>query len=515
MRHANGDPPTSMTKKPGGLRFCCFVNAGSKGGMIPVTRSLDKGSKPINQKTIAAVLIAGAFVGILNQTLLITALPIIMHDMNVNPSQVQWLTTIFLLTNGIMIPITAFLISKFTTRQLYLAAMGLFAFGTFLAAVAPVFSALLVGRVIQAAGAGILIPLMQTIFLNIFPEEKRGSVMGFVGLVISFAPAIGPTLSGWIIGHGSWRLLFYIILPIALINIAFAWYSLKNITEQTNPKLDILSILLSTLGFGGMLYGFSVAGSDGWSSSQVMFSLIGGALALVLFIWRQLILSAPIMEFRVFKSPLFAISSAIGIVIFASLIGAETVLPIYVQDIRGFSALDSGLMLLPGAIMMGIMSPITGRIFDKVGARGLSITGLFLLTASTLPFSFLNDATPFWYMTVMFTIRMAGISMVMMPIMTAALNELNNRLIPHGTAMINTLNQIGGSIGTAVLITVFSTSSAASNASSSAAATHGVNSAFFVATVISFVGFVLSMFIKRKANTKEKTVQGVPKSSIN
>jgi len=238
-------------------------------------------------KVIMTVLLAGAFVAILNQTLLATALPHIMADLKIDATKAQWLTTVFMLVNGIMIPVTAFLIGKFSTRGLFLTAMGLFAIGTGVAAISPTFSLLLVGRVLQAAGAGIMLPLMQTILLLMFPIEKRGSAMGMVGLVIAFAPAIGPTLSGWIVDSYSWRYLFYLIFPIAIIDIIFAYFALKNVTERKNPTLDVLSIILSTLGFGGLLFGFSNAGSNGWGSLSVLAPLIVGIVTLVLFIVRQ------------------------------------------------------------------------------------------------------------------------------------------------------------------------------------------------------------------------------------
>lgn len=237
----------------------------------------------INKIPIVAVLITGGFLSILNQTLMATAIPHVMHDMNLTENTAQWLTTIFMLVNGIMIPITAFLIETFTTRRLFLTAMSLFAFGTLFCAVAPNFPLLITGRIIQAMGAGIMMPLMMTIFLLIFPIEKRGTVMGLVGLVIGFAPAIGPALSGFLVDHYTWRSLFYVIFPLAIIDIIIAHFVLRNVTERTFPKVDLLSILLSTLGFGGLLYGFSSAGNDGWASSVVIASLLVGAVTLTAF----------------------------------------------------------------------------------------------------------------------------------------------------------------------------------------------------------------------------------------
>lgn len=326
--------------------------------------------KPFNRSVIVGILLAGAFVAILNQTLLITALPHIMRDFNVDANQAQWLTTSFMLTNGILIPITAFLIEKFTSRTLLITAMSIFTAGTVVGAFAPNFPVLLTARIIQAAGAGIMMPLMQTVFLTIFPIEKRGQAMGMVGLVISFAPAIGPTLSGWAVEAFSWRSLFYIILPFAVIDLILASILMKNVTTLRKTKIDILSVILSTFGFGGLLYGFSSVGSYGWTSSTVLISLLVGVIALLLFITRQMKLEKPMLEFRVFTFGVFSLTTLLGTLVFALLIGTETILPLYTQNVRDVTAFDTGLMLLPGAIVMGFMSPIIGRIFDRVGGRG-------------------------------------------------------------------------------------------------------------------------------------------------
>ncbi|SDN86813.1 MDR family MFS transporter [Alkalicoccus daliensis] len=452
----------------------------------------------INKVPLVAVLLTGTFVAILNQTLLVTAIPPIMRDLGINANTAQWLNTIFMLVNGIMIPITAFLIAKFTTRKLFMTAMGLFAAGTLIAAVSPNFEILILGRIVQASGAGIMIPLMQTVLFMIFPVEKRGQAMGLVGMVIAFAPAIGPTLSGWVVDQYPWRALFYIVLPIALLDLIAAYFVLKNVTKQTFPKVDIVSIMLSTFGFGGLLYGFSSAGAAGWVSGEVIASMIIGGISLTWFILRQLRLKEPILEFKVFRYGIFTLSNIIGIVLFMSMIGAATILPIYMQDMLGFSAFQSGLMLLPGALLMGIMNPITGRIFDKVGARWLSISGMGLLTVMTFLFTRLTEDTSFAYMATVHAFRMLSLAMVMMPITTAGLNQLPERLIPHGTAMNNTLRQVGGSIGTAFLVTMMTVgaSSAANGVTANQAMIQGVNISFWVATGLAFIGFIISMFIK-------------------
>lgn len=300
------------------------------------------------------VLLSGAFITILNQTLLATALPPIMKDFNVSENTVQWLQSIFMLVNGIMIPITAFLINKFTTRKLFIFAIGIFTVGTLVGAIAPSFSLLLVGRVLQGAGAGIMMPLLQTIMFLLFPLEQRGRAMGLFGLVIAFAPAIGPSLSGYLVDHHPWRSVFFVVLPIVIVILIASYFVLKNVTPQTNPPVDFLSIVYSTLGFGGLLYGFSIAGTAGWTSYSVGISLIVGAMTLFLFIRRQLSLPRPILEFRVFNYRIFALTTGLGMIVFAAMIASTVILPLYMQVMLGYSALHSGLMLLPGAIVMGL-----------------------------------------------------------------------------------------------------------------------------------------------------------------
>ncbi|SIS40069.1 DHA2 family efflux MFS transporter permease subunit [Salimicrobium flavidum] len=456
-----------------------------------------EGRPDINKVPLMIVLISGAFVAILNQTLLSTAIPPIMNDLGISANTAQWLQSVFMLVNGIMIPITAFLIERFTTRGLFLTAMGTFALGTIICAVAPNFSFLMAGRILQAGGAGIIMPLMQTILFLVFPIEKRGSAMGMFGLVIAFAPAIGPTLSGYLVGQFPWRSVFYVVLPIAIIDIIVAYFILKNVTKQTFPKIDAPSIALSTLGFGGLLYGFSTAGNvGGWFMPQVYVPIIIGAITLTLFIKRQMRLEQPILEFRIFKYSVFTLTTALGMVVFMSMIGGAVILPMLMQNMLGFTALESGLMLLPGAVLMGIMNPINGRLFDKFGARWLVIPGLGLLTITNFMFTFLTVETTFSYLTIVNAVRMFGIAMVMMPVTTAGLNQLPDRLMPHGTAMNNTMRQIAGAVGTGLLVSVMS--SGAIPGEGAAGMVEGVNTSFVVAAAISLVGFILAFFIKGK-----------------
>ncbi|CAM3971132.1 MDR family MFS transporter [Lederbergia lenta] len=452
-----------------------------------------------NRNLIIGILLSASFVTILNQTLIIIAIPPIMSDFQINPSQAQWLTTAFMLTNGILIPVTAFFIERFSSKHLLVAALSIFSLGTLVGAIAPSFSMLLLARIVQAVGAGIMMPLMQTVMLTLFPPEKRGSAMGLVGLVTGFAPAIGPTLAGWLIIHFSWRSLFYTVLPVSLIVLLLAIFLMKNVTEQKQIKIDLISIVFSTFGWGGLLYGFSIAGTAGWTSAQVIGTISVGAVALFIFILRQLKLKQPMLEFRVFNSPMFAVTTILSVLVFATMVGTQTLLPIYAQDIASFTALESGLMLLPGALIMGFMSPVTGRVFDRFGGKWLSVSGFSIITVSLILYANLSLDTSIVWIATIFFIMMIGISMMMMPLMTAGINALPRHLIPHGTAMSNTIRMVGGSIGTAILVSVMSNASLNTSLQQpKQAAMVGIQDAFMIASIVGILGILLSFRVKKQ-----------------
>lgn len=450
-----------------------------------------------------AVLISGAFVIILNQTLLNTALPAFMADFGITASAAQWVTTSFMLVNGIMIPVTAFLIGKFSTRSLFLTSLGLFIVGTIICAIAPVYPVLLLGRVVQAASGGLMIPLMQTILFAIYSREERGTAMGTFGLVISFAPAIGPSLSGWIVDHWPWQILFYMMLPIAVLSFAFAYFMLRDVTEQSNPRLDVLSVILSSFGFGGLLFGFGNAGEAGWTDATVLAPLIIGAVALTWFIARQLKLDEPLLNLRVLKYPMYTLGTLLGVFVFIAMIGGMLIIPMYMQTMRDFTAMASGLVLLPGAVVMGLMSPVTGRIFDAIGGRWLSVIGFALVAVTTLMLARLDVDTTFAYIAIVNTFRMTGTAMILMPVTTAALNQLPMSLVPHGTALNNTIRQVAASVGTAVLVTIMVSTARDPQVYGAAGPIHGANVAFFVAGIIALLGFIGSFFITNSHGTTE------------
>ena len=503
----------------------------------------------INRGKVIVALMLGAFVAILNQTLLNVAIPHIMNDLNVSTSTVQWLSTGYMLTNGVFIPITPFLINKFGTRKLLIGAISAFTIGSVVCATSVGFSMLLIGRIIQAAGAGLLMPLLMTVFLIIFPPEKRGTAMGIMGVVMIFAPAIGPTLSGWLIGHYSWRVLFELVIPIGILDLIIAIMWMKDVTKVSNPVFDTIGFITCTVGLGSLLYGFSEAGNNGWDSKVVVLSLAIGVIFLCLFVWRELTTEAPMIDLRVFKYSIFTLTTLISMIVNMAMFAAMLLLPIYLQNIRGFTALDSGLLMLPGAIIMGIMSPIAGKLFDRFGARPLAVIGLIITVLTTWGFTQLTMQTSYSHLMMLYIFRMFGMSFIMMTVMTEGMNQLPLNLTSYGTAVSNTARTVAGSIGTAFLITVMTNRTAFhldnyNNIISSAnpfiaekfaqlgqglasltglptgagqtlaistiygkaaqaSTISGINDAFLVATIIASVALVLSLFIRRATSSSK------------
>lgn len=459
------------------------------------------------QKVTLVVLILGAFVTVLNQTVVTPALPPIMAEMSIDAATAQWLTTGFTLVNAIMIPITAFLIDRFTTRSLFIVSMAIFALGSLLCGIAPNFPLLLTGRLAQAAGAGILMPMVMTVLMLMFPVERRGTAMGMFGVVIAFGPAIGPTVAGLVIDHYSWRDLFLAIALFAAVVIVITPFVLQK--QQPNSEgvtLDKPSLILSTLGFGTMLYGFSVIGSSGISVEAVVASIIG-VIILIFFFRRQLSMEKPMLNVRVLQNHKFLMGTIIGMLVQASLLSAGILMPIYLQSLMGYSATVSGLVLMPGAILMGIMGPIAGRLFDKHGPRVLSIVGMTLLVISTFAFATLNDSTDVVFLTVLYTLRMFSLSLVNMPITTWAMNALDNKVMNHGTSVNNTFRQVSGSLGTAILVSVYTLVAASLMGSMDSihASITGINVSFAVSGVLCTIGLIMTIiFVKNTSSSRDE-----------
>ncbi|MDT3802426.1 DHA2 family efflux MFS transporter permease subunit [Staphylococcus aureus] len=505
----------------------------------------------VSRGKILAALLFGMFIAILNQTLLNVALPKINTEFNISASTGQWLMTGFMLVNGILIPITAYLFNKYSYRKLFLVALVLFTIGSLICAISMNFPIMMVGRVLQAIGAGVLMPLGSIVIITIYPPEKRGAAMGTMGIAMILAPAIGPTLSGYIVQNYHWNVMFYgmFIIGIIAILVGFVWFKLYQYT--TNPKADIPGIIFSTIGFGALLYGFSEAGNKGWGSVEIETMFAIGIIFIILFVIRELRMKSPMLNLEVLKFPTFTLTTIINMVVMLSLYGGMILLPIYLQNLRGFSALDSGLLLLPGSLIMGLLGPFAGKLLDTIGLKPLAIFGIAVMTYATWELTKLNMDTP--YMTIMgiYVLRSFGMAFIMMPMVTAAINALPGRLASHGNAFLNTMRQLAGSIGTAILVTVMTTQTTQHLSAfgeeldktnpvvqdhmrelasqyggqegamkvllqfvNKLATVEGINDAFIVATIFSIIALILCLFLQ--SNKKAKgTAQKLEASSNN
>ena len=454
------------------------------------------------QIVMLLILISGTFVTILNQTLVTPALPTIMIETSVDASTVQWLTTGFTMVNAVMIPITAYLTDRFPVMQLFFVAMPVFTAGTCLAAWGPNFAVLLAGRLIQAAGAGVLMPMVMTVLLLTFPVAKRGMAMGLFGIIIMFAPALGPTISGVVIDHFTWHILFWGVAVLCALDVLLAVFGLPS-EKKAVPEgltLDKLSVVLSTIGFGGMLYGFSIIGSSGFSVTAGIAVAVG-AVVTALFIRRQLHLEVPMLEMRVLKARNFTLGTIVGMIVQAAIMANGVLIPIYVQTLCGQPATVSGLVLLPGAIIMGVMGPIAGRIFDNHGPRLMAIIGTVGLTAATAVMCTLSLETSMIFLCVMIALRNFCMSLINMPLNTWAMNALDNRYINHGNAVNNTFRQAAGSLGTALVVSCYSimTGLQTDAVGATQASMMGINFAFMVQAVLCAAAAVIVIaFVKDK-----------------
>ncbi len=462
---------------------------------------------PTRVAPIIAVLALSAFVMILNETVVGVALPNLMQEFSATATTVQWLTTGFLLTMAVVIPTTGFLLQRFTTRTLFTAALLLFIAGTLLAAVAPTFGVILIARVIQAGGTAIILPLLMTTTLASVAPAHRGTVMGLNSVVISVAPAIGPTLSGVVVAALGWRWIFGLMLPVIAVVFVLGLVLLKKTGDTRKAPLDALSVLLSAVGFGGLVYALASIDAVLNGAWLPVAALVIGVVALAVFVRRQLRLQrasdSALLDLRPFTVHNFRVSVALLMIAFATMIGTVTVLPIYLQNGLGASVLTTGLLLLPGGLLQGIASPIVGRVYDAVGPRPLVIPGALLVAGGQWALSTLDADTSLVTVGAMYGMFSFGLAMLMTPLMTAALSALPRNLYGHGSASLNTLQQLAGAAGTAILVaalTVGAATASAGGAAEGPAQASGAQAAFAVGGVLAAVAVVLSLFVRRVKN---------------
>jgi EmrB/QacA subfamily drug resistance transporter len=456
-------------------------------------------AQKIERKSILmiGIMIAGSFITNLNQTVMAPILPAIMVDYGISPAIGQWLSTVFMLVSGLMIPVTAYLINRFTTRQLFFAAISVFIAGTVVCALSDDFWGLIAGRVLQAAGAGNLLPLVSVNTMLLFPKERRGLALGVTNVVMGAAPAFGPTFSGWIVDTFGWKYVFYVIAPLAGVVLVVAAFMLRDLHVGERTRLDWVSVALSTLGFGGLLFGFSMAGSAGWTAPSAYAPILGGAVIIYYFVRRQLHSEEPLLRLAVLRNPIFACAVSLSMICSLGMMVGMVITPIFLQTVAGYSATVSGLTVMPATAAMVAMNPVSGILFDKFGPRKLCLVGIASVAVGSFLMSRIGVDTPLAYIVVIYTFRMVGLSLSNMPLNTWGLNALPNKWIAHGNAISQTAMQTVNSIGTAILITIMmmvADANLAGGATETAAMARGVSAAFAFASALTFVGLVVAFF---------------------
>lgn len=446
------------------------------------------------------VVLLGSFIATLTETLLNNALPAIMQEIHVTQLTVQWLSTGYLLVAGIMMPTAAYFTTRFKLKPLFLGTLTIFLLGIIVSATAASFTQLFIGRIIQAISVGIIMPLVQNILTLAFSPENRGIALGVGGVVITLGPALGPTISGVIVHNYSWRMLFIILIPIIIIVILLGSISIENITKTRPVKLDINSVLLSTIGFGSLLYSVSTLGDSNFQLKNLLL-LLFSIIVIAIFSYRQLHVKNPLLQLKVFKALSFRRIVLLAALTNIALMGPELIIPLYNQNLRQVDAITSGLIMLPGALLSAILSPISGNIFDRIGFRKISLIGFGLATLFTIPMIWFNATTSIWAISLLYAIRISGLTLVFMQVSASGLNALSPKYLVYGSTIIITIQQIASSLGSALLVMIVSLGKRIglhSGLSLINATTVGFKWAFILTLVFTAICLVYSFLIKNK-----------------
>jgi drug resistance transporter, EmrB/QacA subfamily len=458
------------------------------------------------------LLLAAVFVVFLNETTMSVAIPTIIEDLHITAANGQWLTTAFALTLAVVIPITGWLLQRLSTRQVFTAGMSLFVAGTVIAATAPLFGVLVLGRVVQASGTALMMPLMMTTVLTIVPMHLRGRIMGRISIVMSVAPAVGPAISGVLLQafDQQWRALFWVMLPIAVVMLAIGIWRVPNVSELRKVPLDIPSVVLSAIGFSGFVYGLSSIGEAAEAGTAVppWVPLTVGVLFLALFGLRQLVLQrrdAAFLDLRTFRSRSFSLAVVMLSIGMLSLFGMVILLPIYLQNALDLETTTIGLMLLPGPLLSGLLGPLVGRWYDRVGPRPLVLPGAVILSISFWMFALgLGVDTQIWFVVLANVMLGLGLAFLFTPLFSSGLGSLPPHLYSHGSALVSTLQQVAGAAGTAIFVALLAVGMAAAGETDVTVASpeqivSGVRLAFLVGAFVSLANIVVALFVRRPA----------------
>ncbi|MBX6389636.1 MAG: multidrug efflux MFS transporter [Frankia sp.] len=481
---------------------------GGTTGHPEVSRRRASAARP-RTPLVIKLLVTATFVVILNETIMVNAVPRLMTEFAVTPRTAQWLSTVFMLVMAAVIPVTGWFLQRVSTRRAYAIAMATFSAGTVIGAVAPVFEVLIVGRAVQAAGTAVMVPLLMTTLMTVVPEKDRGRVMGTVTLAISCAPALGPAVSGIILRVGSWRLIFGVMLPIAVAVAVAGLRQLRNVGEPQAGGISWVSVVLSAVGFGGLLFGLSEAGAR----DPVLVALIiaGGAALVAAFVWLQLRLQrradtggdGPLLDLRTVSYRGYRVSLLLMAAVHMAFLGSMFLLPLYLQNIRDLSELQTGLLVMPGGLAMGLLGPVVGRLYDQVGARPLVVPGAVLTVATLALLSRIGSDTPFALLLALHVVMMAALSAIMTPVFSVGLGALPQHLYSHGSSLFGAIMQVSGAIGTALLVVVLEAREdrlLAGDASADAAFVGGLRWAFVAAAAIAVLILVLAVRVPSRTD---------------
>ncbi|MGW8955539.1 DHA2 family efflux MFS transporter permease subunit [Streptomyces sp. NPDC055709] len=471
---------------------------------------------PTHVTVVLRILVLSTFVVLLNETIMVNAIPRLMREFEVTATAAGWLSTVFMLTMAVVIPVTGWFLQRVATRTAFALAMALFLTGTALAAAAPAFPVLLAARVIQASGTAVMMPLLMTTLMTLVPAQDRGRVMGNVTLVISVAPALGPAVSGVLLQLGSWRLLFLAVLPIAGAMAVFGLRKLVNIGEPQDSPIDWPSVLLAALGFGALVYGLSELGAGNTAQAPVppLATTLAGAVLVGLFIWRQLTLqrsSAPLLDLRTLTYRHFSVTLGLVCLSFMALMGAFIMLPMYLQDVRGLTSLQTGLLLIPGGLAMGLLGPQVGKLYDRLGAPRLVVPGAVATALCLALFALVGEQTSPWLVLALHVTLSAGLAFIFTPVFTSGLSVLPPHLYPHGSAILGSLQQVAAAAGTALIVSVMSgqaTAAATSGASTTGALATGVRWGFGVSAVLGGLAVLVALLVRTPPAPQLPTASG-------
>ena len=415
-----------------------------------------------------AILTFITFVGNFTQLQLSAALPTIVSDFGISVTTGQWLTSIFQLVMGVMVPLTAYLTRRFSTRQIVIASMAVFTLGSVFAWLGSSFVLVLIGRLLEAVGTGVMWPVLQITVFSIYPLSRRGMAMGTVGMAMSVAPAIGPTLGGVQTDLNGWRSIFLTLTVIGVISLLLAIFGLRNFgTRDASAKADFFSVGLSIFGFGGLMFGFTNIESYPFTHPMVWLAMLIGLVGIVWFVLRQIhgarrqsadpSKQPPLLNLSVLKNKSFTVGTVTAALSFFAFSSIMVIMPLYIQDCRGYSATISGLVMLPGAFGQCIAQFFGGKALDRFGARPVALIGSITLLFGTIMMSLISMTSWIWWVSIWQFVRQIGMGFVLMPITTWSLNCLEPEEVSAGSAVTNTVRQIAGAIGASVLVILMET----------------------------------------------------------